>query len=255
MQLDLVAVDEQAVVNQQPNVSNMCVLPDMGNKPDDGEPFDPFEIGSNDPKHHDRVQAAIVQAIDHAEQHRIPFVIVFTGMATDSPFQQQIELLIVGFKDVANYAQEKGVVLVLEMLNTLITTPMQGHPGYLGNSTDRTAQIVESVGSPNFGLVLDIYHMQIMGENPVEMIERHGHLVRYVHVAGAYPVSSATDAKQRAELHHENQLTDYSAVMATLKKVHFGGPVAFEYIPTTNDSDAATANLRQALKICDLEAP
>ena len=145
------------------------------------------------------------------------------------------------------------MVLSSDVVNDRIATPMKGHPGYFGNSTEITAEVVRQVNSPNLGLVFDFYHMQIMGEDLMDMVRRHGDLIRYVHVAGAYPVSDKPDAIQRAELHHKGQLVDYPAVMAALKKEKgFDGPVALEYIPTATDSQAAEDHLRQAMQLCGL---
>jgi hydroxypyruvate isomerase len=252
MQLDLVPVADQETVNGYDDVRNMCVLPDMGADADD-TPIDPFQIGFNDPDHVAKVTKAYDAAIDHAAEQGIPYVIVFTGMNCERlSFNEQVTNLVAGFSTAAAHAQEKDVTLILEMLNTRIAAPMKGHPGYLGDNTDLTARIVREVDSPSLGLVFDFYHMHIMGEDLTAMIEKHGDLVRYVHLAGAYPVSDDAEAIQRAELHLEGQQIDFKAVMAGLKKIGYDGPIAFEYVPTTTNPDEATANLRSALEICEV---
>ncbi|MFQ3621228.1 MAG: TIM barrel protein, partial [Spirochaetales bacterium] len=69
-------------------------------------------------------------------------------------------------------------VVVFEPLNTRLD-----HSGYAVSKMDTAAQICQEVNHPRFGLLLDLYHMAMMGESLEECIRRYADLIRYVHVA------------------------------------------------------------------------
>jgi len=244
--------DAETYVQQHEAIRNLCVVPDAGPRLDDQEGnYDPFDIGFNSPQFTDRVKSSYRAAIDKAAANKIPFVIVFTGMNDEAlKPEAQIENLVTGLRDTAEYAATKGVIANVEMLNTRIATPMMGHPGYFGDNTDLVAKIVKEVNHPNLGIALDLYHMTIMGENLAGMITKYASLVKYVHLAGAFAVSEAPDTIQRAELTLPNQRIGIHDALTQLKDAGFGGPVSFEWVPTTDDTKIAVARLQDALRLC-----
>ena len=116
-----------------------------------------FAKGPCNRAYHDSVIQSLREGIDTAVQHGCSKVITFTGMREPGITDEQGARNCVDcWKQVIGYAEEKGVTLCLEHLNSRDNThPMKGHPGYLGDHVDFCAELVHRVGSPQFKLRRD----------------------------------------------------------------------------------------------------
>ena len=90
------------------------------------------------------------------------------------------------WKQVIGYAEEKGINLCLEILNTRDDThPMKGHPGYFGNDVELCIDLIKSVDSPRMKLLFDVYHVQVMNGDIIRRIREYHPYIGHYHVAGA----------------------------------------------------------------------
>lgn len=106
-------------------------------------------------------------------------LLVTTGKERDDASrEEQMQAIIGNLQAVAPVAEEQGVRLALEMLNTLVD-----HAGYFLDSTDDALAIAQAVDSPAVGILYDVYHMQIMEGNLIETIRRAAPHLHHVHVA------------------------------------------------------------------------
>ena len=123
-----------------------------------------FATGPLDPENHAEVEAKLRESIDLAVRFGAPNVITFTGMQkTGISDDAATRNCLNSWKRVIGYAEEKKIGLVLEHLNSKDDShPMKGHPGYWGDDVHRCADLVKSMDSPNFKLLFDVYHVQIM---------------------------------------------------------------------------------------------
>src|SRR6516225_4123290 len=110
----------------------------------------PLEIGLNRVDLHDRLQDEIQTSIEHAKRLRIPNVICFSGNRDGLDDAKGLEATATGFARVAPYAEEVGVTLVLELLNSFY----------------------------------DIYHMQIMEGDIIRTIRANHGMIGEYHTAG-----------------------------------------------------------------------
>jgi len=214
----------------------------------DMAPDPPFVFGFNNPDHHERVIKATRKAIDEAAEYDYKRVICFTGYKyldpndPSSPMIDDAEAMancVVGLKKVIGYAEKKGIILCLEMLNTRDDThPMKGHPGYQGDDIDYCAGICRAVGSPNMKLLFDLYHVQIMNGDLIRRIHQYRDLLGHIHVAGN-PGRNEPDADQEI---------NFPACMKTLLEVEYDGYVGLEFIPTRDPMQS----LRDAIVLCDV---
>lgn len=181
------------------------------------------------------------EGIDTAVQWNAPGVITFTGMREAGlSDQQSFDNCVACWKQVAPYAEEKGINLVLEMLNTRDDShPMKGHPGYFGDDLDRCVEMIKAVDSPRMTLLFDVYHVQIMNGDPIRRFKQCQKYVSHVHTAGN---------PGRCELDDQQEL-NYTAIMRAIAETGFSGYVAQEFIPTWEDKLGA---LRHAVKTCDV---
>ncbi|OGJ67623.1 hypothetical protein A3B61_02070 [Candidatus Peribacteria bacterium RIFCSPLOWO2_01_FULL_53_10] len=244
-----------------------CVLPDMGVEGPESKPVAPFVPGFNNPETAERTYAAIDTALDRAAKAGIKYILVFTGFDTKEDRAIQCQRIVEGYTVIRGSAQESlikkaerlGITFVIEMLNTEgEEATWKGHPGYLGNNTaEIVANVIRPIGSKNFLLVFDVYHVRMMGEDLIEMIEKYHDVIGYVHVAGVVvQVGGGHHPKNRGELDVNGQLVDYAEVCAKLAEyLPQGTYVLLEYIPTETDPTKVQQGLADAITICESKIP
>ena len=213
-------------------LTNAIAQIDMGGDP-------PFLKGFNNPKHWDRVIAATKASIDDCAEYKFPSVIAFTGYSEGLSPEEGAKNCVEGFKKVVGYAEEKGVVICLEMLNTRADDhPMKGHPGYQGDHTDYCIDIIKRVGSPNLKLLFDFYHVQIQDGDLIRRLHQLKDYIGHIHTAGN-PGRGELDAKQ--EIY-------YPPLMHTLVEIGYKGYVGHEFIPTRDPLEG----LKEAVALTDV---
>lgn len=262
LDLDLMPFSEwDATKNAGVHLS--CVLPDMGVEGPENKVVAPFVPGFNNPEHAERTYAAIDKALDRAAAAGVKFILVFTGFDTKEDRAIQCQRIVEGYTVIRGSAQESlikkaerlKITFVIEMLNTEgDEATWKGHPGYLGNNTaELVANVIRPIGSPNFKLAFDVYHVRMMGEDPIEMIEKYQDVIGYVHVAGVVlQVGSGHHPKNRGELDLDGQLVDYAQVCAKLAEfLPEGTYLLLEYIPTETDPARVQTDLATAIAICE----
>lgn len=139
-----------------------------------------------------------------------------------------------GLKKIMPLAEKHGVILVMELLNSKID-----HKDYMCDRTWWGVELCRRVGSPNFKLLYDIYHMQIDEGDVIRNIRDHHQYIAHYHTAGV-PGRHEID---------ENQELYYPAIMKAILATGFKGYVAQEFIPAAKDG---LASLKQAIDICDI---
>lgn len=96
-----------------------------------------------------------------------------TGVARPQQHRAIVDVL----KSAADLIAGTGVVLAIEPLNDRVD-----HPGYYLTSTTEGLDIVDEVGRPEVGLVYDIYHAAVMGED-IDLLAGRLDRVAHVHLA------------------------------------------------------------------------
>lgn len=199
----------------------------------------PFRTGFNNPEEWEMCIQKLRESIDHSAAFGVKNVITFTGFANGIDPAEGAKNCVAGLKKIIGYAEQKGVNLCLEMLNTRDAShPMKGHPGYQGDHTDYCIDIIKQVGSARMKLLFDIYHVQIMDGDVIRRIQQHHEYIGHVHTAGNPGRGELDDAQE----------INYPAVMQALVDVDYEGFVGHEFIPTRDPA----AGLRQAVDRCDV---
>jgi hydroxypyruvate isomerase len=200
-----------------------------------------FAKGPCNPANREFCLKSLTDAINVAADVGCSKVITFTGMKFDGMDRDKATKDCIDvWKQVLPLAEEKKVTLVLEHLNSRDNThPMKGHPGYFGDDVDFCFDLVKQIGSPNFKLLFDIYHVQIMNGDVIRRIKANHELIGHIHTAGN---------PGRCEL-DENQEINYPPIMKAILETGYEGYVAQEFIPTWSDPILA---LRHAAAVCDV---
>ncbi|MCA9058870.1 MAG: TIM barrel protein, partial [Planctomycetaceae bacterium] len=186
-----------------------------------------FATGPVDRANHGTVIDKLKSCIDLAVEWECPTVITFTGMRVKGMSDATAEQNCLDcWKQVIGYAEEKGITLALEHLNSRDNThPMKGHPGYFGDDVERCIDLIQRMDSPRFRLLFDIYHVQIMNGDVIRRIQTYHPLIAHYHTAGN---------PGRRELDDQQEI-NYPAVMRAILETGYQGFVAQEFIPTWDD--------------------
>ncbi len=200
-----------------------------------------FAKGPLNPDNHAEVEAKLKKSIDTAVESKSPSVITFTGMSKEGISDEQaMANCLACWKRVIGYAEEKEITLVLEHLNSRDDShPMKGHPGYFGDDVEVCLDLVKQMDSPNFKLLFDIYHVQVMNGDVIRRIKEMHPWIGHYHTAGN---------PGRCEL-DDNQEINYPPIMKAILETGYTGYVAQEFIPTW---DNPKESLEHAIRVCDV---
>lgn len=139
-----------------------------------------------------------------------------------------------GLQKLTSLAEKHNVILVMELLNSKIN-----HKDYQCDKTAWGVELVKRVGSENFKLLYDIYHMQIDEGDVIRTITDNQQYITHYHTGG---VPGRNEIDETQELY-------YPAVMKAILATGFKGYVAQEFIPKRADK---MASLKQGIMICDV---
>ena len=200
-----------------------------------------FKVGPLNRENHAFCIERLRGGIDLAVEWGSPHVITFTGMREEGISDEQAARNCVDcWKQVAGYAEQKGVNMCLEILNTRDDShPMKGPPGYFGDDVELCIDLIRRVDSPRMKVLFDVYHVQIMNGDVIRRIGQYAEYIGHYHVAGV---------PGRGEL-DDTQEINYPAVMRAILETGYEGHVSQEFIPTWPDKLAA---VRHAVRVCDV---
>ena len=161
----------------------------------------------------------------------VPNIVCFSGNRVGLSDGEGIGNCIAGLKRLTPLAEQHGVTLCLELLNSRVD-----HKDYHADHTAWGAQVVEGVGSSRLKLLYDIYHMQIMEGDVVATIRAHAPHIAHYHTGGV-PGRNEID---------DTQELNYGRVSRAIADSGFTGFVAHEFVPRRDP----LTSLRQAYEIC-----
>jgi hydroxypyruvate isomerase len=143
------------------------------------------------------------------------------SLSNEEKFRSAVE----GLCALADRAEDAGVVLLLEPLNTVLD-----HRGCFLDRSRIGFEIIRQVGRPQVKLLYDIYHMSMMGEDTLAEIESNLNLIGYLHVADVPGRHQPGTGK-----------IDYGAIADGLRRARFQGFIGMEFFPHGPDEIAARA--------------
>ena len=190
--------------------------------------------GFNDPNNHAQLQNDLLKIIPMAAEKGIPQIICFSGNRNGMSDQQGLENCAKGLDPVVKAAEKYGIDIVMELLNSKVD-----HPDYMCDHTSWGAALCEKIGSSNFGLLYDIYHMQIMEGDVIRTLTDHSKYIKHYHTGG---VPGRHEINETQELY-------YPAIIKAIADTGYTGFVAQEFIPTRKDP---FESLREGIEICSI---
>src|SRR6266516_7546425 len=175
-----------------------------------------IEEGFNRREYHDNLEREVRASIALAAQWGIPNVIVFSGNRNGLDDKTGAENTARGLKRLARIAEEEGVTLLLELLNSKVD-----HPDYQADKTTWGVEVCQMVDSPAVKLLYDIYHMQVMeGDIICTIRDYHAYFCHY-HTAGN-PVRHDIDDTQELQ---------YPPIIRAILATGYDGYIGHEFLP------------------------
>ena len=150
-----------------------------------------------------------------------------TGAISPDERQILIQRLVQHLRPVLDNAESEGVKLAIEPLNRFETS--------LFNTVDQTMQLIESVDHPQFGLLLDTFHMNIEERDLAAAIRLAGDRVFHFHACGNDRGAPGGDT------------IDWADIREALAAINYRGTVTIESFTSANQTIATAASIWRPL--------
>lgn len=190
--------------------------------------------GWNDKQYHPTLIKNYSDHIELVAKAGYTNLICFSGSRNGMDDETGLKNCAEGLKQVMALAESKGVVLQMELLNSKVD-----HKDYMCDRSAWGVELCKRIGSPNFKLLYDIYHMQIDEGDVIRTIRDFHPYFGHYHTAG---VPGRNEIDESQELY-------YPAIMKAIVATGFKDYVAQEFIPKATDK---LESLRKAIQICDV---
>ena len=190
--------------------------------------------GWNDKQYHSTLVDSYLKNIDLVAAAGYTNLICFSGNRRAIDDETGMDNCAEGLKKIMGRAEKKGVIIQMELLNSKVD-----HIDYMCDNSTWGFELCRRVGSSNFKLLYDIYHMQINEGDVIRTINENHHFIGHYHTAG---VPGRNEIDQTQELF-------YPAIMKAIVASGFKGFVAQEFIPKNKQP---MQSLENAIMICDV---
>ncbi len=224
--IDLVGPSEWHILKRHGVDSSMCNGAELN-----------LEDGWGDSQFHSPLIERYRKHIDLVADAGYKNLICFSGNARGMDPETGLDNAEKGLKKIMAQAEQRGVIVQMELFNSKID-----HPDYLCDNSAWGIELCKRLGSPNFKLLYDIYHMQISEGDIIRTIRDHHQYFGHYHTAG---VPGRNEIDDTQELY-------YPAIARAIVETGFDGYLAQEFIPTRESLEGKIESLRSAIAICDV---
>ncbi len=193
--------------------------------------------GWNNKQYHPTLLKNYTDHIELVSKAGYKNLICFSGNRNGMDDETGMKNCAEGLKQIMTVAEQKGVIIQMELFNSKVD-----HKDYMGDKSAWGIALCKKIGSPNFKLLYDIYHMQINEGDVIRTIKNSHQFLGHYHTAGV-PGRNEID---------ESQELFYPAIMKAIVATGYKGYVAQEFIPTGKESKDKMAALKKAIRICDV---
>lgn len=224
--IDLVGPKEWGILKSHGVYSSMCNGAEIN-----------LVKGWNDKQYHSTLVKNYTEHIELVATAGYKNLICFSGNRNGMDDEAGMKTCVEGLKQIMGLAEQKGVIIQMELFNSKVD-----HKDYMADKSAWGVELCKRLGSPNFKLLYDIYHMQINEGDVIRTINDNHQYFGHYHTAGV-PGRHEID---------ESQELFYPAIMKAILATGYKGYVAQEFIPTGKESKDKTAALKKAVRICDV---
>jgi hydroxypyruvate isomerase len=188
-----------------------------------------------DKDQHALVTEDFCSALDAWSRYRCPYLMVLAQQLGEAgkvvrprqaeASQEEIHTIAAGLKQLLAELDRRRISdlkIVFEPLNVRLD-----HPGYAVATLETARRLYEAVGDNRFGILLDLYHQSMSGDDLPAELRRFASMISYVHAA---------DVPGRHE--PGTGKIDWKRVFETLLEIDYDGYVGFEFSPAQGSEHA-----------------
>jgi hydroxypyruvate isomerase len=224
--IDLVGPRDWPLLKKHGIYSSMCNGAEMG-----------LTKGWNDKQYHAALIKNYTEHIGLVAEAGYKNLICFSGNRNGMDDETGLKNCTEGLKQIMSLAEKNGVIIQMEIFNSKVD-----HKDYMADKTAWAVELCRRIGSPNFKILYDIYHMQVNEGDIIRTLTDHHEYIGHYHTAG---VPGRHEINETQELY-------YPAIMNAIVKTGFSGYVAQEFIPTGKTNEEKLVALRDAVRRCDV---
>lgn len=183
------------------------------------------------PWDHSEFYRKLDEGVAIAQDLGCPRIVVGSGTGFGGWKRQvQLDKLVEIYQQAIAQIDGSGITLVLEPVNVRVD-----HPGSLLDRTAEAVYVARGVDSPQFGVLYDIYHSAVEGEDMAAELTNGGDLIKYVQLA---------DAPGRGE--PGTGELDWADRLGILRRSGYDGPIGLEYYPQSVSGESVELIVRLA---------
>lgn len=190
--------------------------------------------GWNNPDNHSTLIKNYSEMIPLVAKAGYKNLICFSGNRRGMDDEVGLQNCKKGLQKILSLAEKHNVIIHMELLNSKVD-----HADYMCDKSSWGVQLCKELGSENFKLLYDIYHMQINEGDIIRTINENHQYYGHYHTAGN-PGRNEIDA---------NQELNYPAIVKAILATGYKGYITQEFIPKKEDK---LASLAEAIRICDV---
>lgn len=189
---------------------------------------------------HPALEAAVRASLDECARWNCRNVIVVGGQRRGMSYAEGADRCVEFLNRVKAPAEDKGVNIVLEVMNSKYTNPLLGRVDQVCDHLAFGVDVCRRLNSPRVKLLFDIYHAQIADGDVSANIRQNIQWIGHFHTGGV-PGRHELDATQEL---------NYRFIAQTILDTGYTGYVAHEYRPAPGRD--AVQSLEQVVEIMDV---
>ena len=224
--IDLVGPKDWNILKENGMYSSMCNGAEIS-----------ISEGWNNKQYHSTLIKNHIEYIQLMQKAGYKNLICFSGNKKDIDDETGLKNCEEGLKHILGDAEKNGVIIQMEVLNKKVD-----HPDYMANNTKWAVELCKRIDSPNFKILYDIYHMQIMEGDIIATIQKNHEFFGHYHTAGV---------PGRHEINDTQELY-YPAIIKAIVNTGYKGYLAQEFFSTGKTDNEKINMLKEAIHLCDV---
>lgn len=146
---------------------------------------------------------------------------LMSGKLEQASTEEHRETFLMNLKYAAKKLESEDIIGVIEPINNYSL------PGYFLNDYKYAMSVIESIGSKNLKLMIDVFHMQMICGNISNNLKDFAAFIGHVQIA---------QAPNRNEPNTDGEL-NYQYLLKRIAEVGYDDYIGLEYKPLTNTVD------------------
>ena len=172
-------------------------------------------------EYHDTLVEVYGQRIKETANAGLKNLICFSGNRDGMDDETGLKNCAIGIKRILPIAEKHNVTISMELLNSRVD-----HKDYMCDRTSWGVELCKAIDSERFGLLYDIYHMQIMEGDLARTIQANLDIIRHMQIAD----NPGRNEPGTGEI-------NYPYLFEAIDEMDYDGWIGCEYKPKTTTEE------------------